>query len=256
MRKPLIFITNDDGVGAKGLREVIEVAREFGRVVVIAPETTQSGKAHAITMYSPLYLRTVHKSEGLEIYACAGTPVDCIKMGFDHLLADQEVALTISGINHGSNAAISVLYSGTMGAAIEASFYGAPSVGLSLLDHRDDADFSGAKVYARRIIAQVLESKIELPLCLNVNIPAVAVDMIQGVKVCRQCHGYWKEEFVCRKDPRGVDYYWLTGNFLNLEPENDQTDEWALQHNYVSVVPIQVDMTNYKQIKALSAILT
>lgn len=255
MKKPLIFITNDDGVAAKGLQEIIEVAREFGRVVVIAPETAQSGKAHAITMYSPLYLRTVRKEEDVEVYACGGTPVDCVKMAFDHILADQEVTMSISGINHGSNSAISVLYSGTMGAAIEASFYGAPSIGFSLLDHSNDADFTAAKIYARQIIAQVFSAKIELPLCLNVNIPNTPSDKIAGIKVCRQCRGYWKEEFVCRKDPRGVDYYWLTGDFINHEPENNETDEWALAHNFVSIVPIQVDMTNYEQIGELAGII-
>lgn len=255
MKKPLIFITNDDGVAAKGLWSIIETARKIGRVIVIAPEHTQSGKAHAITMFSPLYLRTVRKEEDLEVYACSGTPVDCVKMAFDHLLTEEFPDITISGINHGSNSAISVIYSGTMGAAIEASFYNRPSIGLSLLDHDDDADFSAATAYAEKIIRMVMEKKIDTPFCLNVNIPAVPFDEIKGIKVCRQNIGYWKETFVCRQDPRGKDYFWLTGDFYNLEPESTDTDEWALANNYVSVVPIQIDLTNHEQVEKLNRIL-
>lgn len=255
MKKPLIFITNDDGVRAKGLWSIIEAARKVGRVVAIAPEHPQSGKAHAITMYSPLYLRTVKDEEDFKVYACSGTPVDCVKMAFDHIFKDNLPDVSISGINHGANSAISVLYSGTMGAAIEASFYGKPSIGLSLLDHSEDADFSAAVVYGERIIRDILASNTELPLCLNVNIPAVPAEEIKGIRVCRQNMGYWKETFVCRKDPRGKDYFWLTGSFYNMEPESTDTDEWALANNYVSVVPIQSDMTNHGQLEHLSKIL-
>ena len=254
MKKPLIFITNDDGYAARGLAVVTEIARRYGDVVVIAPEQSQSGKSHSITMYNPLYLRTVHKEEGLEIYACSGTPVDCVKLAFDHLLADRLPDLTISGINHGSNAAISVLYSGTMGAAIEASFYGRPAVGFSLTDHSADADFRASAIAAETILAKMLASHIEVPVCLNVNIPIAAPEEIQGIRVVRQNEGYWKETFVCRKDPRGRDYYWLTGDFYNVEPEATDTDEWALANNYVSVVPIQVDMTNHRQVIALGEV--
>lgn len=168
----LILVTNDDGYDSKGLAAAVEVARAFGRVVVVAPETTQSGMSQAITMYNPLYLRCVSRQEGLEVYAFSGTPVDCVKMAFDYLLRDQRVDLVVSGINHGSNSAVNVLYSGTMGAAIEGSFYDCPSVGLSLDDHSEDADFEAAVVYGKRIVRSVLEKKVELPLCLNVNVPA------------------------------------------------------------------------------------
>lgn len=254
MKKPLIFITNDDGYAAPGLWVVTEIARRYGDVVVIAPEQSQSGKSHSITMYNPLYLRTIRKEEGLEIYACSGTPVDCVKLAFDHLLADRLPDLTVSGINHGSNAAISVLYSGTMGAAIEAGFYGRPAIGFSLTDHSADADFRASAIAAETIIAKVLASDIELPMCLNVNIPVAEPEEIQGIRVVRQNEGYWKETFVCRKDPRGRDYYWLTGDFFNIEPEATDTDEWALANNYVSVVPIQVDMTNHRQVVVLGDI--
>ena len=251
MSKPLIFITNDDGVHARGLQAAIRIARKFGDVVVVAPEETQSGKSHAITMYSPLFLRTVQMEEGLKIYALNGTPVDCVKMAFDHLLKDEKVALVISGINHGSNSAISVLYSGTMGAAMEGSFYGSPSVGLSLLDHDDNPDFSAAEEYGTRIIESVLKGDFPIPLCLNVNIPVAPIEHIKGIRVCRQNKGYWKEEFFCRQDPRGKDYYWLTGDFCNAEPEATDTDEWALKHGYISIVPVQVDMTDYTRLDVL-----
>ena len=251
MKKPFIFITNDDGVNAKGLAHLIEAARLHGRILVIAPETSQSGMSHAITIASPLFLRSVRKEPDLEIYACTGTPVDCVKMAFDHLLKGKKVDLVVSGINHGTNSAISVLYSGTMGAAIEGSFYGVPSIGFSLLDFLPDADFEAATIHASQMIGQILEKPIELPLCLNVNIPIGRPEEIKGVRVCRQSKGYWKEEFYCRKDPRGRDYYWLTGNFQNDEPDAPDTDEWALKHGYISVVPIQVDMTDYQQIDPL-----
>lgn len=248
-KKPLIFITNDDGVGARGLMRAVEVAQRLGRVVVIAPERSHSGGSHSITMYNPLYLRTVRREEDLEIYACSGTPVDCVKLAFDHLLAGDLPDLTVSGINHGSNSAISVLYSGTMGAAIEASFYGAPAVGFSLTDHSHDADFDAAAGVAGKIMKKLLSEPVELPLCLNVNIPKGRE--VKGIRVCRQNEGYWRETFVCRKDPRGRDYYWLTGDFYNAEPDATDTDEYALREGYASVVPVQVDMTDHRQVEAL-----
>lgn len=251
MGKPLIFITNDDGVDAKGLQTVMEVASRIGRVVVIAPEKQQSGQSHSITMHKPLYLKTISKSENVEVYSCSGTPVDCVKMAFDHMLADSLPDLTISGINHGSNSAISVLYSGTMGAAIEASFYGRPAMGISLLDHDPDADFTAAAEISEKIIRKILASQIEMPMCLNVNIPAVAASEIKGIHVCRQNEGYWRETFIKRQDPRGRDYFWLTGEFFNTEPGSVDTDEWALANNIVSIVPIQVDMTNHQQVREL-----
>ena len=235
----LILVTNDDGYDSKGLAAAVEVARGFGRVVVVAPETTQSGMSQAITMYNPLYLRCVRKEEGLEVYAFSGTPVDCVKMAFDYLLREERVDLVISGINHGSNSAVNVLYSGTMGAAIEGSFYGCPAVGLSLDDHGEDADFEAAVAYGRRIVGSVLENRDEL----------------RGIRLCRQNRGFWREEFYRHEDPRGREYFWLTGAFVNEEPEAQDTDEWALSHGYVSVVPVQVDLTDYRQLGALAEVL-
>ncbi|MDR2912254.1 MAG: 5'/3'-nucleotidase SurE [Alistipes sp.] len=263
MDNRLIFLTNDDGVSAPGLARLIEVVREFGHVVVVAPESAQSGMSHAITMNHPLFLRKVRTEPGLEVYACSGTPVDCVKMALDHLLTnrtadgggDRTPDLICSGINHGSNAAINILYSGTMGAAIEGGFYDVPSIGFSLTDHSLDADFEAAGVVARDIVAGILEARPATPLCLNVNIPVGRPEEIRGVRVCRQCRGHWREEFFCRRNPVGRDYYWLTGAFQNAEPEATDTDEWALAHGYVSVVPIQVDLTRYEQIASLGAVL-
>ncbi|MEG0789523.1 MAG: 5'/3'-nucleotidase SurE [Alistipes sp.] len=255
MKERLILVTNDDGYNSKGIHAAIEVARKFGQVVVIAPETMQSGMSSAITMFTPLYLRNVSHEEGVEVYAFSGTPVDCVKMAFDYLLKDRKVDLVISGINHGSNSAVNVLYSGTMGAAMEGSFYGCPSVGLSLTDHAADADFDAAVLYGEQIIRSVLEAQITLPLCLNVNVPIGEPREIRGVKVCRQNQGFWKEEFYAHQDPRGREYFWLTGEFINRESDATDTDEWALANGYVSVVPVQVDLTAYKQMKQLGEIL-
>ena len=251
----LILVTNDDGYDSKGLAAAVEVARAFGRVVVVAPETTQSGMSQAITMYNPLYLRCVSRQEGLEVYAFSGTPVDCVKMAFGYGLRDQRVDLVVSGINHGSNSAVNVLYSGTMGAAIEGSFYDCPSVGLSLDDHSEDADFEAAVVYGKRIVRSVLEKKVELPLCLNVNVPVGKPGDLHGIRLCRQNRGFWREEFYRHEDPRGRAYFWLTGDFVNGEPGAEDTDEWALAHGYVSVVPVQVDLTDYRQLAALANVL-
>lgn len=254
-KEKLIFVTNDDGYDSKGLRAAVEVARRFGHVIAIAPERMQSGMSQAITIYNPLYLREVSVSDDVEIYALSGTPVDCVKMAFDHFLKGRRVDLAISGINHGSNSAVNVLYSGTMGAAIEGSFYGCPAVGLSLDDHGEDADFEAAVAYGRRIVGSVLENRIELPLCLNVNVPVGRPDELRGIRLCRQNRGFWREEFYRHEDPRGREYFWLTGAFVNEEPEAQDTDEWALSHGYVSVVPVQVDLTDYRQLGALAEVL-
>lgn len=254
-KEKLIFLTNDDSYRSKGFAAAIEIARQFGRVIAIAPETPQSGMSQAITIYNPLILRKVREEEGVLVYSLNGTPVDCVKMAFDHLFKEEKVDLVISGINHGSNAAVNVLYSGTMGAAIEAAFYNIPSVGLSLTDHDLDADFEGAMLYGSKIVESVLSNEVPKPLCLNVNIPNIDSSEIKGVRLSRQTRGYWREEFFKRTDPHGRDYFWLTGAFSNAEPEAEDTDEWALANGYVSVVPVQVDLTAYKQMELLKKIL-
>lgn len=254
MKERLILLTNDDGYDAKGFQAAIEVARPFGRVVAVAPETTQSGMSQAITMYRPLFLKKQREEEGLTVYSLSGTPVDCVKMAFDCLLRDERIDLVLSGINHGSNSATNVLYSGTMGAAIEGSFYGCPAMGLSLTDHSPDADFDAAIRYGRRIVERLLAAEVELPCCLNVNVPVGRPEELQGVRLCRQTRGFWREEFFRREDPHGRTYFWLTGDFVNAEPEAEQSDEWALAHGYVSVVPIQADLTDYRRMKQLEGI--
>lgn len=255
MEKPLIFVTNDDGVGANGLKAAIEVARKFGRVVAVAPERPQSGKAHSITMYSPLYLRKVREEEDVIVYACDGTPVDCVKMAFDYLLQNDMPVLSISGINHGSNSSIAVIYSGTMGAAIEAGFYNIPSIGFSLEDEDAEADFDAAIFYGSKIVKYIIESEMKMPLCLNVNIPKGTIQQVEGIRICRQNRGYFRERFEQRNDPRGRDYFWLTGELVNKEPEATDTDLYALSEGFVSVVPIQVDLTNFKQMDDMRRII-
>lgn len=250
-KERLILVTNDDGYNAKGFRAAIEVARTFGRVVGVAPEKTQSGMSQAITMYNPLFLTKQHEEEGVEIYSFSGTPVDCVKMAFDYLLQDREVDLVLSGINHGSNAAVNVLYSGTMGAAIEGSFYGCPSIGLSLTDHDLNADFTAAIHYGREIVDKILDAAVATPLCLNVNFPIATIDEIKGIRICRQTNGYWREEFYHHEDPRGREYFWLTGEFINREPDAEDTDEWALANGYAAIVPVQIDLTDYQRKKEL-----
>ena len=254
-KERVIFLTNDDSYRSKGFAAAIEIARQFGRVIAIAPDTTQSGMSQAITIYNPLYLRKVREEEGVLVYSLNGTPVDCVKMAFDHFFHDEKIDLVISGINHGSNAAVNVLYSGTMGAAIEAAFYGIPSIGLSLTDHDLDADFEGAIEYGSKIVESVLNGDIPTPLCLNVNVPNIPCADIKGIRLSRQTGGYWREEFYKRTDPHGRDYFWLTGAFSNAEPEAEDTDEWALANGYVAVVPVQVDLTAYKQMEQLQKIL-
>ena len=255
MNERLILVTNDDGYASKGFAAAIEIARGFGRVVAVAPEVPQSGMSQAITLNTPLFLRRVREEEGLTVYALSGTPVDCVKMAFDHLLSGERVDLVISGINHGSNSAVNVLYSGTMGAAIEGSFYGCPSVGLSVDDHSSDADFEAAVVWGRRIVGDLMAHEVELPLCLNVNVPVGKPSEIRGMRLCRQNRGFWREDFFRREDPRGREYFWLTGEFADGEPAAADTDERALAEGYVSVVPVQVDLTDYRQLEKLAGIL-
>ncbi len=241
-RKPLILVTNDDGVHAGGLKTLIDVVKEFGEVVVVAPEDSQSGMSHAITIKHPIRVNSRHEEEGLKIYSCSGTPVDCVKLALNQLL-DRKPDLLLSGINHGSNASVSVIYSGTMAAAIEGGVNNILSVGFSLLDYSPNADFNVARDIVKRVLREVLKNGIPTEICLNVNIPAIKENEIKGIKICRQTKGFWQEEFDKRTDPFNRDYYLLTGYFNNKEPEAVDTDEWALKNGFVSIVPIRVDYT-------------
>src|SRR6478672_4881067 len=241
--KPVILITNDDGVSAPGIRSLVEAVKDLGKIIVVAPDKPQSGMGHAITIGSPLRLTPVNFFEGIESYQCSGTPGDCVKLAVDKVL-HQKPDLCISGINHGANHSINVIYSGTMSAAVEAAIESIPSVGFSLLDYNIEADFSGSRKYVRIIVQKLLQKKQDKHMVLNVNIPALPTELIRGIKVCRQAYAKYEEDFVERNDPNGRKYYWLTGKFVNFDKGRD-TDVWALKNNYVSVVPVQFDLTNY-----------
>lgn len=242
-----ILISNDDGVKAKGIASLIEVAKEFGDVLVVAPHMPRSGMSTAITVELPIRLKQVEKSEGIEIYSCTGTPVDCIKIAFDQLL-DNPPDLVLAGINHGANSSISVHYSGTMGAVIEGCIHEVPSIGFSICDYRPDADFSLMIPYIRNLISETLKNGLPLGTCLNVNAPE---GKPKGLMVCRQGHGRWVEEFDARKDPHGRDYYWITGYYKNMDNGVDDTDNHALAGGMISVVPISIDLTNHDLIDNL-----
>ncbi len=249
MGKPTILITNDDGIQAKGIRHLISVMRKIGDVTVVASEFPMSGQGHSITVRSPLRLKKIVQEDGYQEYQCSGTPVDCMKLG-EQVVLRKQPDLLVSGINHGSNASVNVVYSGTMAAVIEGCITGIPSIGFSLLDYNSDADFSACDSIIEEIVKNVLEKGLKDGVCLNVNIPAVPASEIKGLKICRQSKAKWVEEFDERKDPREQDYYWLTGYFKKLDIEPD-TDQWALEHNYVSIVPMQYDFTAYKEIEIL-----
>ena len=245
--KPLILVTNDDGITAAGIRNLVEVAKEFGEVVVVAPNSPQSAKGHGITIVEPLRLYKSSIFEGVESYECSGTPVDCVKLAKQIVLKNKNIILCVSGINHGSNASANIVYSGTMAAAMEASMEGIKSIGFSLCDPSHQADFSAAKVFIRKMIAFALENDMNECKLLNVNIPKLPLEKIKGIKVCRQADARWTEEFLENKDPSGKAYYWLTGKFIN-EDISEDTDEWALENGYVSVVPCMHDFTAHKSV--------
>lgn len=245
-KKPLILVVNDDGISAPGIRALVEAAQELGNVVIVAPDSPQSGMGHAITIGKPLRLHANNIFEPIKAFECSGTPVDCVKIAVNKVLK-RKPDLCISGINHGSNSSINIIYSGTMSAAVEAALEGIPSVGFSLLDYKWDADFSEAKIFATKIMKQILKNGLADNTLLNVNIPAKSDEPIKGIKICRQAYAKWQEEFDERKDPLNTPYYWLTGKFINKDNGED-TDEWALAHNFVSVVPVQFDLTAYQGI--------
>ncbi len=249
------MVTNDDGIHAGGMKALISVARKFGNVVAISSREPMSGMSHAITIKVPLRVKLISQEPGLTSYVTNGTPVDGVKLVFNSL-SERKPDLLLSGINHGSNSSSSVLYSGTMAAAMEGAVNHIPSIGFSLLSFDPNADFTASVPYAEEMIRHVLEKGLPDGICLNVNIPALPAEKIRGIRVCSQANGYWKEEFERRTDPNGTEYYWLTGFFHNREPENGGTgtDEWALKNGYVSVVPISTDLTAYgvlEQMKSL-----
>lgn len=251
IQKPLILVSNDDGISAPGLRVLIKIMNEFGEVVVVAPEGPQSGMGHAITLNSALRCDKVHINGGpQEEYSCSGTPVDCVKLAVNKILK-RKPDLCVSGINHGSNSSINVIYSGTMSAAIEGALHAIPSIGFSLLDHSNEADFSASEEIVRKLVSKVLNEGLPQGSCLNVNIPNLPFKQIKGIRICRQANANWIEEIDERIDPSGKTYYWLTGKFQNYDDRED-TDEWALSNKYVSIVPVQYDVTAHNVIPLLN----
>ncbi|MDR3273188.1 MAG: 5'/3'-nucleotidase SurE [Flavobacteriaceae bacterium] len=250
MAKPLILVTNDDGITAPGIRELISIMNELGDVYVVAPNKTQSGMGHAVTINATLHLEKVTIGDGeQQEWSCSGTPVDCVKLAIDQILP-KKPDLCVSGINHGSNSSINVLYSGTMSAAMEAGIEGVPSIGFSLCDYTYSADFRQARRFIKSIAENVLKKGLPKGIVLNVNIPAAAEKEIKGIQIARQANAFWAEEFDRRTDPRGRTYYWMTGKWVVPDDAND-TDEWALDHNYISVVPVTFDLTAYHFLKEL-----
>lgn len=250
-KKPLILVTNDDGITAPGIRSLIEVMKTIGDVIVVAPDKPQSATGHAITINNTLYLNKISKEHDLITeYSCSGTPVDCVKLATNEILK-RKPDLCVSGINHGSNSSINVIYSGTMSAAVEAGIEGIPAIGFSLQDYNWDADFEPVKKFAKKIALETLEKKLPQGVVLNVNFPKLKEKEIKGIKICRQAKAIWLEKFDKRQTPFGKDYYWLSGEFVNQD-KGDDTDEWALENGYISVVPVQFDLTAHHAIQQLN----
>lgn len=250
--KPLILVTNDDGITAPGIRTLIKVMNSIGDVVVVAPDSPQSGMGHAITVNNTLFVNKEHIDKGPQTeYSTSGTPADCIKLA-KHEILKRTPDLCVSGINHGSNASINVIYSGTMSAAIEAGIEGIPAVGFSLCDYSWEANFEPIEKYLKTIALNILENGLPPGVVLNVNFPKTEDGKIKGIKVCRQAKGNWEEVFDKRQNPQGQDYYWLSGKFVNLDKGED-TDEWALSNGYASLVPVQFDLTAHHTIQRINS---
>lgn len=241
--RPIILITNDDSVYAKGIHELIEVARNLGDVVVVAPDRVRSGMSSALTHSEPLRLIPVREEDHCKVYACTGTPVDCMKLAFYRLFAERQPDLVLSGINHGSNASVNCLYSATVGAAMEGCVNNVPSIAFSLCDHDAEADFSYCLPFVEKVISSVLQHSLPHATFLNVNFPT---GEMAGMKVCRQADARWSEEYNVVKGENGEEQFQLAGYFDNRETESDDTDGWALDHHYGSIVPTTIDMTNYR----------
>ena len=251
MSKPLILVSNDDGITSKGIRVLVAAMKNIGDVVVVAPNSPQSGIGHAITIGETLRLFEEDIFEGVLAYSSSGTPADCVKLAKHYVLKERKPDLVVSGINHGSNTSISVLYSGTMSAAIEGALEGYPSIGFSLCDFSSKADFSHVSEWVEKIARQVLDNGIPKGIALNVNFPPKRNESIRGIKVCRQADAKWQEEFAERFDPTGRKYFWMAGNFVNFDKGEDN-DEWAIANNYISIVPCQYDLTAHHAISQIN----
>jgi 5'-nucleotidase len=242
-KEKLILVTNDDSVSAKGIHALVDVASKFGKVVVVAPDKPQSGMGHAITINHPLRLTKIDLFGEIEAYSCSGTPVDCVKLAIYEVL-HRKPDLILSGVNHGENSSTNVLYSGTMSAAIEGAMEGISSIGISLADYEANADFTATKYFSSIIIDKVLNMEFPKGVCLNVNVPKLLQNEIKGIKICKQAHAFWADRFDKREDQFGRTYFWLTGEFSDVDNRPD-TDLHALKQGFVSVVPTLYDLTAY-----------
>ena len=250
-KRPYILVTNDDGITAKGLRLLIESAKKFGDVLVVAPDSHQSAKSHSITQASPIRYDKVEEFNGHLEYSCSGTPVDCVKLAL-HTISDRKPELILSGINHGANTSVSVLYSGTMGAAIEGSLHDIKSIGFSVDNHSSSADFSDVMPWIEKIIAEVIEKGLPEGVSLNVNFPDVTKVEVKGIKTLRGADGVWGERFVKANDPHKRNFVWITGDLYNKDEGKEDTDIYQLKQGYATVVPIKVDFNYYDFIPELS----
>ena len=250
MNKPLILVTNDDGITAPGIKSLVSVARKFGEVVVVAPDSPQSGMGHAITLTKPLRLNPSDMFEGVTSFECSGTPADCVKIAVDKVL-DRKPDLCISGINHGSNSSINVIYSGTMSAAVEGAMENIPSIGFSLADFHADADFRATQMVAKELIANALKGDYPEHVCGDVNVPKGTPEELKGIKVCKQAYGFWEDRFDKRLDQFGRPYFWLTGAFSE-KSDDKGSDLYALTRGYISIVPTTFDLTNYTVLNQLN----
>ena len=250
--KTLILVSNDDGITSKGILTLVNAMKQLGDVVVVAPDGPQSGMGHAITVGETLRLEENFIFEGVKAFECSGTPADCVKIARHFVFKDgRQPDVIVSGVNHGSNTSISVLYSGTMSAAIEGAIEGTPAIGFSLCDFSYDADFTHIEPYLIKITKQVLEKGLPKGIALNVNFPPRRDELIKGIRVCRQANAKWVEDFDMRYDPNGRRYFWMIGNFVNFDKGEDN-DEWAIANNYISVVPCQFDLTGHQAIPILN----
>jgi len=249
--KPLIFISNDDGYTSKGIANLISMLRPLGQLLVVAPEEPRSGFSCAFSATTPLRLKLRHSEEGLDIWSCNGTPVDCLKLALDQFCAERKPDMVASGINHGDNASVNTHYSGTMGVALEGAMKYIPSVAFSLCDQRADADFAPMRGIVDSVSRRVLAEGLPTGVCLNVNVPLA--EHIRGVRVCRMAYGTWGRECVKMHHPRGYDYFWMTGSYTNDEPDAQDTDNWALTHGYIAITPTHIDVTDYPMIETVRA---
>lgn len=251
--QPLILISNDDGYEAKGIRCLVDMLRDKGRIVVCAPDAARSGFSCAFSATTPLTL-TLRERQGdnVEIWSSNGTPVDCVKLALSEIL-DRQPDIVIGGINHGDNGSVNTHYSGTMGVTIEGCMKYLPSVAFSLCSHEEDADFEPLRPYVRRFTDHVLSHGLPKGVCLNINFP-VAKEF-RGVRLCRMAPGTWGQEITRCHHPRGYDYFWMVGHYNNDEPEAEDTDNWAVTHGYVSITPTHIDVTAYEAFEELSSLL-